>query len=47
MDLSYFTCDKTLTNDAAKMFNYLTSYSEPTMLNLGHLALPQVGSKVP
>ena len=32
MDLSYFTCDKTLTNDAAKMFNYLTSYSEPTTI---------------
>ena len=32
MDLSYFPCDKTLTNDAAKMFNYLTSYSEPTTI---------------
>ncbi len=28
-DLSYFTCDKTLGNDANKVFNYLTSGSFP------------------
>lgn len=28
-DLSYFTCDKALCNDAALVFNYLTGYAQP------------------
>lgn len=28
-DLSFFTCDKALCNDAAHLFNYLTGYSPP------------------
>ncbi|MCK5545992.1 MAG: polyphosphate kinase 1, partial [Rhodospirillaceae bacterium] len=28
-DLSFFTCDKALCQDAAKLFNYMTGYSRP------------------
>ncbi|SDZ88081.1 RNA degradosome polyphosphate kinase [Rubrimonas cliftonensis] len=31
-DLSLFTCDATLGRDAAKLFNYVTGYAEPTGL---------------
>ncbi len=30
-DLSYFTCDKTMCRDAAKLFNYMTGAGEPEM----------------
>jgi polyphosphate kinase len=31
-DLSYFTCDPTLTRDAARVFNYMTGYATPATL---------------
>lgn len=33
-DLSYFTCDDALCRDAAKLFNYMTSYAKPKNLDL-------------
>ena len=31
-DMSYFTCDPALCRDAARLFNYVSSYAEPTEL---------------
>ena len=31
-DLSFFTCDPALCRDAARLFNYVSSYAEPTEL---------------
>ena len=32
-DLSYFTCDPVLTRDAAKAFNYMTGYAQPSKMD--------------
>jgi polyphosphate kinase len=32
-DLSFFTCDPDLTRDAARLFNYMTGYAEPELMD--------------
>jgi polyphosphate kinase len=32
-DLSFFTCDPELTRDAARLFNYMTGYAEPELMD--------------
>jgi polyphosphate kinase len=32
-DLSFFTCDAGLTRDAARLFNYMTGYAEPELMD--------------
>lgn len=42
-DLSFFTCDKALGRDAAKVFNYLSGYAQPE--GLEHLMISPHGLK--